>query len=78
MTDKEIILLFKRDSGMNEVDWERFCKRYATRDICGVVDSIKALYEHADFRISTSFRSCLKREMQSVCKNHNRKMCHCI
>lgn len=79
MTDKEIILLFKRDSGMNEKEWRRFCERYATRDICTVIEVIKALYANADFPITASFKDCLRREMRNYSKHSRRlNICSCV
>lgn len=79
MTDKELILLFKKDSGMSEKEWERFCRRYASRDICTVVEIIKAFYSNADFLITASFKNCLRREMRNHSKHSNRKnLCVCI
>ena len=63
--DKELILLFKRDSSLMGVDWERFCRRYATRDVSTIVEYIKLRYQ-GTFRVSASFTDSLKREMARV------------
>lgn len=63
--DKELILLFKRDSSLTGTDWERFCRRYATRDVSTIVRYIKERYRGV-FRISASFKNSLKWEMAQV------------
>lgn len=66
--DKELILLFKKDSSLMGVDWERFCRRYATRDISTIVEYIKLRYQ-GTFRVSSSFADSLKKEMAQVAES---------
>jgi uncharacterized protein with HEPN domain len=71
MTNNELILLFKRDSGMSEKDWKRFCTRYATRDILVAIECIKEYYSDTDVAVffnSHSFKKSLQAEMQKAIK----------
>lgn len=66
MSDKELILLFKKDSGMSDKDWQKFCQRYAGKDadISSVIETVKAMYQDANFTIPASFKKALRAEIE--------------
>lgn len=66
MTDKELILLFKKDSGMSEKEWKKFCQRYADKDadISSIIETVKTMYRDADFTIPASFKKALQAEIE--------------
>lgn len=66
MSDKELILLFKKDSGMSEKEWKKFCQRYAGKDtdISSIIETVKTMYQDADFTIPASFKKALRAEIE--------------
>lgn len=74
MTGRELVLLFKKDSGMNEMEWERFCRRYVNKDISSVIDTVKVLYEGAEFSIPSTFKEALKEEIQKTLSRSTKKI----
>lgn len=63
MSDKEIVLLFKKSCGMTDKEWHRFCSRYATRNISTIIEYIKELCSNVDFKITNRFKKYLQSEM---------------
>lgn len=62
MTDREIILLFKENSGMDERRWKKFCIRYATRDLFAVLEYVC----NASKARSKTLEHNLRREMLCI------------
>lgn len=65
MTDKEIILLFKEDSGMTEKQWRRFSKRYASRNVFTVIAYIREKGVKERYSLSKTFEDSLRAELRS-------------
>lgn len=65
MSEKELILLFKNETNLTGTDWERFCRRYATRDVSTIVAYIRLRYRGL-FCASASFAASLKKEMSQT------------
>lgn len=66
MTDtqvRELLLTYKKDKKMSDMEWRKFCKRYATRNVSTVVWEMKVLYGELPKNISVQ----IQEQMQAFC-----------
>lgn len=66
MTDtqvRELLLTYKKDKKMSDMEWRKFCKRYATRNVSTVVWEMKVLYGELPKNISVK----IQEQMQAFC-----------
>lgn len=50
MSKKNIILLFKKDTGMDNVRWKRFCHRYKGKNVDSIVQECAVRYKGVNKR----------------------------
>lgn len=66
MTNKqirEILLRLKKDRKMSDIEWHKFCKRYATRDVSTVIWLLTRNYGNMPKGIGEQ----IKQELQTLC-----------
>lgn len=63
MSNKEIVLLFKRNYNMTEREWHCFCERYAKRNTSTVIEYIKELCNDLGIKFTNQFKKDFKHEL---------------
>lgn len=70
ISNSELILLFKKESGMSETEWKKFCRRYKDDDISTVVEALRVVYaekfKFSSVTLREHLKEYLKTAMQSV------------
>ena len=75
MKVRDALEQYRKDSHMDEKNWMRFCRRYATRDVSTITEMLSENYEKLPKYAAAIVRKELERNMvlDSICQQYRDK-----